>query len=98
MSNYDNTNRGALWPNKDKTSDTHADLTGTINVDGVEYFFNGWKKKEGARAGAPSLSVSVKRKDKQPNASPAKSGPISTGRPQSRDDMRDDIPFAPEFR
>ena len=53
MSNYDNTNRGALWPNKDKTSDTHADLTGTINVDGVEYFFNGWKKKEGARAGAP---------------------------------------------
>lgn len=92
MTEYDNTNRGALWSNKDKASDTHADFTGTINIDGVEYFLNGWKRKEGAKSGSPSLSVSVKRKDKQPSAPQGKSDPISTGRPRN-DDFADDIPF-----
>jgi len=94
MAEYTNENRGALWPNREKASDTHADFTGTINVDGVEYFLNGWKRKPDASDKAPSLSVSVKRKDKQPNAgaSPAKADPISSGRPPSRDDDSD-IPF-----
>jgi len=92
MADYDNTNRGALWPNKEKATETHADFTGTINIEGVEYFLNGWKRKEGAKAGAPSLSVSVKRKDKQPNAgaSQTKTNPVQNG---ARDDMNDDIPF-----
>lgn len=98
MADYDNNNRGALWPNREKASDTHADFTGTINIEGVEYFLNGWKRKPDASDKAPSLSVSVKRKDKQPNAAPAKQDPISSGRPQSRDAMSDDIPFGPEFR
>jgi len=103
MADYDNTNRGALWPNKEKATENHSDFTGTINVDGVEYFLNGWKRKEGAKAGAPSLSVSVKRKDKQPNAaaSSAKQDQISTGRvpvPMSQrlsasDHDDSDIPF-----
>lgn len=94
MAEYDNTNRGALWQNKDKAQDTHADFTGTINVDGVEYFLNGWKRKEGASASSPALSVSVKRKDKQPTAAK----PAGGGSARIKDDMEDSIPFAPEFR
>lgn len=45
------------------------DRTGTLNVDGVEYFLDGWIKK--SQAGASFLSVSVKRKDKQPGNAPA---------------------------
>ena len=95
MAEFDNTNRGALWPNKDKAQDTHADFTGTINVDGVEYFLNGWKKKEGAKSGAPSLSVSVKRKDKQPNAGGTRPSNERDSAPRRsvKEDMNDDIPF-----
>jgi hypothetical protein len=67
MSNYDNTNRGALFVNDRKEPGSNKpDRTGSLNVDGVEYFLDGWIKK--SAAGASFLSVSVKRKDKQPGA------------------------------
>lgn len=57
MSNYDNTNRGGLWKNKNKKSDNHPDFTGKITVS-TEYLkayerdengnvvipYAGWKK------------------------------------------------------
>ena len=45
MTEYDNTNRGAIWGNKRKETETHPDFTGSINVEGVEYWLNGWKRK-----------------------------------------------------
>jgi hypothetical protein len=65
MSEFDNTNRGSIWKNDRKEQDTHADFTGSINVEGVDYFLNGWLRKEGAHPKAPSMSFSIKRKDKQ---------------------------------
>ncbi len=63
---HDNTNRGAIWPNRKKEKDTHPDFTGSVNVDGKEFWVNAWKKKEGDKPNAPSLSFSVKPKeDKQ---------------------------------
>ena len=38
MSNYDNNNRGAVWPNKEKKTDKHPDFTGTALVNGVDHF------------------------------------------------------------
>ena len=99
MTQYDNTNRGSIWPNKKKRPDKQdADFTGSLNVGGVEYWVNAWKKKEGASADAPSLSFTVRPKDAQgeqpaPNtqrAAPKRPDPISTGR---NADMDDDIPF-----
>jgi hypothetical protein len=63
---YDNTNRGVLFVNDRKEKDTQPDRTGTLNVDGVEYFLDGWLKT--SESGRQFLSVSVKRKDKQPQA------------------------------
>lgn len=60
---YDNTNRGALFDNDRKEKDSHPDMTGSINVDGVEYFLDAWEKE--SKGGKRFLSVSVKRKNNQ---------------------------------
>ena len=60
---YDNTNRGSLFDNDKKEKDTHPDFTGSINVDGKEYWLNGWKKT--SKAGNRFFSLSVKPKDQK---------------------------------
>lgn len=96
MSNYDNTNRGAIWKNDDKQDDKHPDFKGSLNVGGVEYWVSAWKRRDDASPKSPSLSFSVKPKEEK-RAAPAtrKSDPISTGRPK---DMDDEIPFLMEWR
>ena len=86
----DNTNRGAIWKNEKKEKDTHPDFTGSLNVDGVEYWVNAWRRKEDAPAKAPALSFSVRPKDaqQQPKTDPR----ITSGR-RVHDDMSDEIPF-----
>ena len=56
MSDFDNNNRGAIWGNTKKTTDNHPDLTGSIMVDGKDYWLSGWKRKEGANPKSPALS------------------------------------------
>ena len=86
---YDNTNRGQIWPNEDKTADnpTWADFKGSLDVDGVEYWVSAWKRKPDANPKAPSLSFSVKKKEAR-NEQPAPSP-----QPSPIDDGFDDIPF-----
>lgn len=67
MSNYDNTNRGILGKNDRKSSDKHPDISGSINVEGVEYFIDGWHKKRNDGTGS-FYSLSVKKKEKQPGS------------------------------
>lgn len=62
MPDYDNTNRGAIFKNDRKEKETHPDRTGTLNVEGKEYWINGWLKE--GKSG-PFLSLSVKPKDEQ---------------------------------
>ena len=70
MTTYSNTNRGVLFVNdKKENGDKKPDRTGSLNVDGVEYFLDGWIKK--SESGKTFMSVSVKRKDKQTSAAPA---------------------------
>ena len=54
---FDNTNRGVLFPESAKESDRHPDYTGSINVDGKDYRLAGWKKT--GKSGVPFLSLSV---------------------------------------
>jgi len=60
---FDNTNRGAIWNNDQKKTDKHPDFSGSINVDGKEYWLSGWKKKDGQSDRAPLVSFSVRPKD-----------------------------------
>lgn len=60
---YDNTNKGAIWGNKDKQSDKHPDFKGSINIDGVEYWLSGWKRDPQGNPNAPAVKFSVQRKE-----------------------------------
>ena len=61
MSDYDNTNTGALFKNKKKEKDTHPDMTGSINIEGVDYWVSGWTKT--SKSDERFVSLSFKRKD-----------------------------------
>ena len=59
---FDNTNRGSLFSNKDKkVKDTDPDFTGSINVNGAEFRLNGWRKTA-KKIGQSFLSLSVRPK------------------------------------
>lgn len=87
MSDFDNSNRGAMWLNKNKQSDNHPDFSGSINVAGIEYWLSGWKKRADQSDQAPLVSFSVREKEVQSTAKPA---PAAPGK---KDDFEDDIPW-----
>jgi uncharacterized protein (DUF736 family) len=63
MSDYDNTNSGALFANADRKTDKHPNARGTLNVEGVEYWISAWTKV--SKKGDKYQSLSVQRKDAQ---------------------------------
>jgi uncharacterized protein (DUF736 family) len=81
MSDYDDTNRGALFREKDKLSEKHPDYSGSLNVGGTEYYISGWLKE--SKAGQKFMSLSVKPKSEKRGA-PAKA---------ARQDADEDLPF-----
>lgn len=103
MTDYDNENRGSIWGNKRKTKDSHPDFTGTMNVEGREYFVDGWKRKEGANPNAPSMTFRVKPKDAAPEGHPDRfQTPVNRQRPTGypekprqvrEEDLDSEIPF-----
>ena len=83
---YDNTNRGALFKNEEKQNPKHADYNGSIDVNGEEFWLNGWAKT--SSKGTRYLSLSIKPK----NGAKAE---VKAGRAVPFDD---DVPFGPEWR
>lgn len=84
MAEYDNTNSGALFRNKDK-DEAHpnwADYQGSINVEGAEYWLSAWLKT--SKNGARYMSLSVRPKGERS----AKAAPSADEKP-----FNDDIPF-----
>lgn len=82
MSNYDNTNKGAMWGNKDKQSDNHPDFKGTINIEGTDYWLAGWKRKDTDSPNAPAMRFSFTPKD----------APVAQPKQQAVD-VGEDIPW-----
>ena len=75
---YNDDNKGALWPAKDRASDKHPHFTGKAMVGGVEYYVSGWKRDPNGNPKAPSVKFSFKPVDEvkqqaqqyQPQATP----------------------------
>jgi len=97
MATYDNTNRGIVGKNERKEKDTHPDIKGSINVEGVEFWLDGWMKEKNDGSGK-FYSLSVKRKEQQAAPAPAFKKPSQDGArarqlpPQDFEDVSD-IPF-----
>ena len=87
MTDYDNTNRGAIWPNdRMREGKKDPEFTGSLDVDGVDYWVSAWRRKPDAKPGSPSLSFSVNRKDENKATRPVVEG-------NDVDEFEDPIPF-----
>jgi uncharacterized protein (DUF736 family) len=84
VSDYDNTNSGALFKNDDKQTDKHPDYRGQINVGGTEYWLSAWVKT--SKKGNKFMSLSVQPKEQRRRESP----PDFDNRVE---DLDDDLPF-----
>jgi hypothetical protein len=83
---YDNTNKGTLGKNRRKEKDSHPSHTGSINIEGKEYWLSAWVK-DGSN-NEKFFSISVKPKDAAPQQQRQNVPP-----PQNADAFDDDIPF-----
>lgn len=82
---YDNTNKGLIAKNDRKEKDTHPDIKGSINVDGVDYWLDGWLKERKDGSGKfYSLSVKPKQEAAKPRAA---------AKPAKRVEEDSDVPF-----
>jgi hypothetical protein len=65
MTEYDNTNRVAIFKNEKRDGDKDPEYTGTVNVDGADYFIDLWVK-ESSKTGKKFFSGKIKRKGQRP--------------------------------
>ena len=77
---YDNTNSGALFKAKERATDKHPEYTGSINVDGREYWMAGWVNA--SKSGQKYISLKVTLKEEK-----------RAEKPGSIEDLEDDLPF-----
>lgn len=107
MAQFQNHGDGVLFPNSRKRGPNSPDMTGSITVNGVEYFASAWNKQN--RQGGTRISISIGdvknanaeqgyRLAPQPqggnySAPPQQNVPPHPGPQQGVDDFNDDIPF-----
>tara|TARA_R100001082_G_C4218330_1_gene98064 strand:- start:15 stop:251 length:237 start_codon:yes stop_codon:yes gene_type:complete len=66
MSDYDNTNSGALFKNNTKEEgDNRPDMTGVVDVEGKEYRVSAWSNTSKNGMKYLSLKVSEKQEGQQ---------------------------------
>lgn len=79
---YDDSNKGVLFREKEKKSDSHPDFKGSINVEGKDYWLSGWVNE--SKQGQKYFKLSVTPKDGAPQSRPS---------PPKNDFISEDIPF-----
>ena len=88
MSQYDDTNRGALFVNDKRQSENQPNAKGSLNVEGVEYWVSAWTKV--SKNGAKYQSIALTRKEQQ---SAPQQAPQQASQPAPSVDFDDDMPF-----
>ena len=97
MKQFDRTNTGTLGRAKEKPkSEKHPTHTGSININGVEYWLSAWVKTAGPTAREPGsqfFSLSVTPKDGFPNRKPPPKGELTEANWATAEMKDDQIPF-----
>jgi len=75
MSDYDDSNRGVLFKNNRKETENHPDLSGSININGVDHWLNAWSKV--SQNGNKFISLSI-GKPKQVQSGDSENKPAPT--------------------
>lgn len=92
MTQYDNTNTGALFKNNRKETEKHPDYTGSVNVGGHDHWLSAWLKTD--KNGNKFMSLSVKRKDgtaARPDPAAEFKGAVKQAFPNAQ--LDDEVPF-----
>ena len=89
MPEYDNNLRGVLFPEKEKRSDNSPDYSGSCEIDGKQYWLDGWKRL--SRSGDPFLSIRFKLKQAKNSVPPVAAIAVPTV--PEPPPFGDDIPF-----
>jgi hypothetical protein len=91
-------NTGSLFANTEKRSENFPDYSGSVRIEGADWWISGWRKT--SKDGKMFLSLSVKRKDGTASRPEDKSQEVLQAVKQRFPDaeLDDSIPFAPEFR
>ena len=94
MSEYDNTNTGALFKNDKGDNHKRPDYKGNLNVNGQEFWISAWlrDKKDGSGK-FMSLKVEQKEQPTPPRQDAHNQAKSNAYQPQPQDDDVDDIPF-----
>lgn len=90
MAEYDNNLRGVLFHNDKGDNPNRPDMTGSCEIDGVEYKISAWNKT--SQKGSQFMSLSLQLKDADVKAN----GPVMTNKqqqPQQQATIDDDVPF-----
>jgi hypothetical protein len=88
-------NSGALFKNRNKSSEKHADYTGSINIDGKPFWLNAWvnESQNGVRymrlMARPKAADEASR-SKQPTAELTTELPLPA---KNGSPFNDDLPF-----
>ena len=86
---YDNNNRGSIWKNDKKETDSHPDFTGSAVINGVDMWVSAWKRKPDAKEKSPALSFTFRAKDEVKTGTGKAKPAASVG----FDDFEESIPF-----
>lgn len=84
---FDPTNTITIGKNKNPRDDRSADYTGTVNIEGQEYWVNLWVRE--GKDGNKFMGGSVKPKEARGGGG----GGGSRSAPSRNDSISDDIPF-----
>lgn len=58
---YDNNMRGVMFPNAKRTKKSQPNMTGSAEIEGVEYWVSGWKRT--SKSGDPYFSLAFTPKE-----------------------------------